>query len=100
VYALLNRLWLTDRLAAGGVAARHRLMLSICVEIGIGLAIVCAAAFLASTTPAVQATPRYFLAVVGQVLLPALQTRPDSLVVMDNLTSHKVPRRAWPHGAG
>jgi putative copper export protein len=59
VLALLNRLRLTDQLTAGRMEARHHLMLSICVETGIGLAIVCAAAFLASTTPAVQATPRY-----------------------------------------
>lgn len=30
-----------------------------------------------------------FLAFVGQVLAPALQGRPDAIVVMDNLAAHK-----------
>jgi hypothetical protein len=30
-----------------------------------------------------------FLAFVQQALLPALQTRPDSIVAMDNLAPHK-----------
>jgi putative copper export protein/mono/diheme cytochrome c family protein len=57
VLALLNRLWLTDRLSAGATAARRHLLLSVCLETGLGLAIVGAAAFMASSTPAVHATP-------------------------------------------
>jgi putative copper export protein len=57
VLALLNRLWLADRLAAGRMEARRHLMLSIAVETGMGLAIVGAAALMASTTPAIEATP-------------------------------------------
>jgi putative copper export protein len=55
--ALLNRLWLADRLAAGSMEARRRLMLSIVVETVVGLAVVAAAAFMASTMPATEATP-------------------------------------------
>jgi len=57
VLALLNRFWLADRLAAGTVGSRRGLMLSIGVETGTGLAIVCAAAFMASMPPAVHAAP-------------------------------------------
>jgi putative copper export protein len=79
VLALLNRLWLTDRLAAGGVEARHRLKLSICVETGIGLAIVCAAAFLASTTPAVHATPRYSWSLLSKCCCRPCKRDPTAL---------------------
>jgi putative copper export protein len=57
VLALLNRLWLADRLSAGATAARRHLLLSVCIETGIGLAVVGAAAFMASTTPAMHTTP-------------------------------------------
>jgi putative copper export protein/mono/diheme cytochrome c family protein len=57
VLAALNRLWLTDRLAAGVVAARRELELSICVEVCVGIAIVTAAAFMASSPPAAHTTP-------------------------------------------
>jgi len=40
---------------------------------------------------------RVFLAFVEQVLIPALQRRPDAIVVMDNLAAHKAApvRRAF-----
>ncbi len=50
-----NRLWLTDRVAAG--AGTRHLQASIGVETGIGLAIVTVAASLASTVPGVHDTP-------------------------------------------
>jgi putative copper export protein/mono/diheme cytochrome c family protein len=56
VLAGLNRLWLTDRLAAAAGARRH-LLLSVSVETCVGLAIVAAAAFMASSPPAVHTTP-------------------------------------------
>jgi len=40
-------------------------------------------------TVAAATTTDVFLAFVQQVLLPALQTRPDSIVAMDNLAPHK-----------
>jgi putative copper export protein len=52
VLAALNRLWLADRLAAGVASARRHLLLSVCVETLAGLAIVNAAAFMASSPPA------------------------------------------------
>ncbi len=55
--AAINRLWLSDRLAAGASNARRHLQASVCVEACIGLAIVCAAAFMASSVPAAHATP-------------------------------------------
>ena len=55
--AALNRLWLTDRVAAAAVDAGRRLRLSVCVEACIGLAIVAAAAFMASAPPAAHTTP-------------------------------------------
>ena len=55
VLAALNRLRLTDRLATGTAQARRHLLASVASETGIGLAIVIAAAFMASTMPAVDA---------------------------------------------
>jgi putative copper export protein/mono/diheme cytochrome c family protein len=55
--AALNRLWLTDRLAAGGTGARRHLQVSVCLETCLGLAIVTTAAFLASSMPAMHETP-------------------------------------------
>ena len=43
----------------------------------------------AAMTVATATTTQVFLAFVGQVLLPALQARPGSTVVMDNLAPHK-----------
>jgi transposase len=40
-------------------------------------------------TVAAATTTEVFLAFVQPVLLPALQTRPDSIVAMDNLRPHK-----------
>jgi putative copper export protein/mono/diheme cytochrome c family protein len=57
VLAALNRLWLTDRLAAGVADAGRRLLLSVSVETCVGLAIVIAAAFMASSPPAAHSTP-------------------------------------------
>ena len=56
VLATVNRLWLTDRLAAGPADAR-RLLVSVGFETSIGIAIVIAAAFMASAPPAAHSTP-------------------------------------------
>ncbi len=55
--AALNRLWLTDRLAAGAPGARRQLLVSVSIETVFGLAIVTAAAFLASTVPGAHQAP-------------------------------------------
>jgi putative copper export protein/mono/diheme cytochrome c family protein len=57
VLAGLNRLWLTDRLMAGAPAARRSLLASVAVETGVGLVIITAAAFMASSPPAAHTTP-------------------------------------------
>lgn len=57
VLAALNRLWLTDRLAAGTANARGHLLASVGLETCVGLAIVSAAAFMASSPPAAHTTP-------------------------------------------
>jgi putative copper export protein/mono/diheme cytochrome c family protein len=57
VLAAANRLWLTDRLAGSVLRARHHLLVSVSVETALGLAIVTAAAFLASNVPGVHGTP-------------------------------------------
>ncbi|HYZ21269.1 MAG TPA: CopD family protein [Rhodopila sp.] len=51
VLAACNRLWLTDRMAAETSAARRHLLASVAAETAIGLAIITAAAFLASSMP-------------------------------------------------
>jgi putative copper export protein/mono/diheme cytochrome c family protein len=55
--AAINRLRLTDRLSRATVHARSRLRLSVSGEILAGLAIIVAAAFLASSMPATHETP-------------------------------------------
>ncbi|MEA2737466.1 MAG: hypothetical protein QOH05_773, partial [Acetobacteraceae bacterium] len=55
--AAVNRLWLTDRLAAGAAGARRHLRVSVSIETVVGLAIVGAAAFMASSPPAAHTTP-------------------------------------------
>ena len=55
--AAINRLWLTDRLAAAGTRARQELMASALAEALIGLTIVTAAAFLASAVPGIHQQP-------------------------------------------
>ncbi len=55
--AALNRLWLTDRLAAGASDARRQLLVSVSMETVIGLGVVTAAAFLASTVPGAHQAP-------------------------------------------
>lgn len=55
--AAYNRLWLTDRLTASAIGARSRLLRSVSIETGAGLALVLAAAFLASQPPAAHVTP-------------------------------------------
>jgi mono/diheme cytochrome c family protein len=57
VLAALNRLWLADRLAAGAGSARRHLLLSVGFETLAGLAIVNAAAFMASSPPAAHTEP-------------------------------------------
>lgn len=70
--AVGNRLWLTDRLAIGGVGARRTMLVSVGVETGVGAAIVLAAGYLASATPGVHDTPvwpftwRFSLATVNE----------------------------------
>jgi putative copper export protein/mono/diheme cytochrome c family protein len=55
--AAVNRLWLTDRMAGGVAAARRHLLLSVSFETMLGMAIVTAAAFMASSPPAAHSTP-------------------------------------------
>ena len=55
--AALNRLWLTDRLATDGPGARRQSLVSVSIETVIGLAIVMAAAFLASQVPGAHQAP-------------------------------------------
>jgi putative copper export protein/mono/diheme cytochrome c family protein len=55
--AALNRLGLTERLAAGAGNARRHLLASVGVETCLGLAIVTAAAFMASSPPAAHIAP-------------------------------------------
>jgi putative copper export protein/mono/diheme cytochrome c family protein len=57
VLAAINRLWLSDRLAAGATHARGHLLISVAVETAVGLAIITAAAFLASSVPGTHETP-------------------------------------------
>jgi mono/diheme cytochrome c family protein/uncharacterized membrane protein len=57
VLAACNRLWLTDRLTVPGEDARRNLLTSVSVEICAGLALVTAAAFMASLPPAAHSTP-------------------------------------------
>ena len=57
ILAALNRLWLTDRLFKTGANARTLLRLSVSGETLVGLAIILAAAFLASAMPATHETP-------------------------------------------
>ena len=57
VLAAINRLWLTDRLAAAVTGARRHLMASALAEALLGLAVVTAAAFLASAVPGVHQQP-------------------------------------------
>jgi putative copper export protein/mono/diheme cytochrome c family protein len=57
VLAAVNRLWLTDRVAARVPGARRLLLVSVSVETLVGLAIVAAAAFMASSPPAAHTTP-------------------------------------------
>ncbi len=59
VFAALNRLRLTDRLSKSALNARSRLRLSVAGEILTGLAIILAAAFLASAMPATHETPMW-----------------------------------------
>jgi putative copper export protein/mono/diheme cytochrome c family protein len=55
--AAVNRLWLTDRVAAGAAAGRRLLLVSLAVETATGLAIILVAAFLASQVPGVHEQP-------------------------------------------
>jgi len=55
--AAVNRLWLTDRLVALFPDARRHLRLSVLTETATGLAVILAAAFLASTTPGIHEEP-------------------------------------------
>ncbi len=57
VFAAMNRLRLTDRLSKDALDARGRLRLSVAGEGVVGLAIILAAAFLASSMPATHETP-------------------------------------------
>ncbi len=55
--AAINRLGLTDRLAAQSPNARRVLLASVGIETSIGLALITAAAFMASSVPAAHSTP-------------------------------------------
>ena len=55
--AAVNRLWLTDRLRTGAPGARRHLMVSVAIETLLGLAIVTAGAFLASSVPGAHQAP-------------------------------------------
>jgi putative copper export protein/mono/diheme cytochrome c family protein len=57
ILAGTNRLSLTDRLASGAASGRRLLLASVAVETILGLTIVIAAGFLASTVPAEHAEP-------------------------------------------
>jgi len=57
VLAALNRLRLADRLAAGVASARRHLLVSVGFETLVGLGIVNAAVFMASSPPAAHTTP-------------------------------------------
>ena len=57
VFAGINRLWLTDCLGHGAAPERRRLMASVAVETMVGLTIVFAAGFLASSVPAEHEVP-------------------------------------------
>jgi putative copper export protein/mono/diheme cytochrome c family protein len=73
--AAINRLWLTDRVAAGAADARRHLRFSICLETCLGLAIVTAAAFMASSVPAAHTTPVWPFP--WQLSLAAVNEDPD-----------------------
>ncbi|HEX4366279.1 MAG TPA: CopD family protein [Rhodopila sp.] len=73
--AALNRLWLTDRVAAGVANARRLLGTSICLETCLGLSIVTAAAFMASSPPAEHITPVWPFP--WQLSLAAVDEDPD-----------------------
>jgi putative copper export protein/mono/diheme cytochrome c family protein len=75
--AAVNRLWLTDRLAAGATGARRHLLLSVSLETCAGLAIVTAAAFMASSPPAAHTTPVWPLS--WQLSLVAVNEDPEFL---------------------
>lgn len=72
VMAVGNRLWLTDRLADGAMAARRTMLLSVGSETMVGAAIVLAAGFLGSTMPGAHDAPawpfawRFSLATINQ----------------------------------
>src|ERR1700761_5297800 len=57
ILAAVNRLWLSDRLAAKAAHARRHLLISVGVETCVGLGIIAAAAFLASSVPGVHEAP-------------------------------------------
>jgi len=57
VLAAVNRIWLTDRLGDGVALARRHLLVSVLIETLVGLAIVTAAAFMASSPPAAHTIP-------------------------------------------
>ena len=73
--AILNRLWFSDRVAADVPGARRHLGMSICLETCLGLAIVTAAAFMASSPPAAHTTPVWPLP--WQLSLVAVNEDPD-----------------------
>ena len=75
VLAAVNRLWLTDRLAALFPDARRHLRLSVLSETATGLAVILAAAFLASTTPGIHEQPVWPLS--WQFTLDTVREDPD-----------------------
>ncbi len=75
VLATVNRLWLTDRLAALSPSAGLQLRLSVLIETVTGLAVILAAAFLASTTPGIHEQPVWPLS--WQFTLDTVREDPD-----------------------
>jgi mono/diheme cytochrome c family protein len=71
----INRLWLTDRLAADAANARRHLLAAVGVETFLGLAIVTAAGFMASSPPAAHTTPVWPLS--WQFSLATVNEDPD-----------------------
>jgi putative copper export protein/mono/diheme cytochrome c family protein len=57
ILAAINRLWLTDRLTSQTNNARRHLLISVSLETLLGIAIVAAAGFLASSVPAAHSVP-------------------------------------------
>ena len=94
--AAINRLALTDRLAAGRAGARRRLLVSVSVETIIGLMVIAAAALLASNVPGAHQTPNWSFS--WQLSLAALADNPilRRSVLISDATSWQQPMLEMP----